>query len=364
MFEWLIDLALELAEWYRRGRFSSKDRSSFYSKLGMLTKNGLTLKAALTTLHNVFSEGGTKPNKIKAIVAEECLAGQRAGKDIASTLVDWVPYEEAATIAAGARSEQGQHEALLRARQIVKRKAEMRKLMTKALSYPTMLWVAMGGLLYYTSKTVMPNLIRMTKPESWDVTAQIMSVLANIVGVHGELVLLVVFSVIGAVIWSIGHVTGLPRVYLDRLPPWSIVRTVRGATFLYNFGVLQASGDKAITILHNELKHANAYMRERVEGAIMGVKNGKNIGEALHMAGHEFPSREAIEYLRVIAPLNGGPEQMMEFAEDWMADSMEQVEAIAAMLGNLSLIAVFGVMGFLLSGAGAIGMQAMGSMGQ
>ncbi|KVV07494.1 type II secretion system F family protein [Burkholderia ubonensis] len=364
MFDWLIDSTLEIADFYRRGRFNAKERSSFYSKLGMLTKNGLNLKMALTTLYGVFSENGTKPNRIKAIVADECLAGQRAGKDIATTLMDWVPYEEAATIAAGARSEKGQHEALLRARQIVKRKAEMRKLLTKALSYPTLLWVAMAGLLYYTSKTVMPNLIRMTKPENWDITAQIMSVMANIVGEHGKLVLCVIFSIVACVIWSIGHVTGLPRVYLDRIPPWSIVRTVRGATFLYNFGVLQASGVKGLTILHGELKHANAYMKERIEGAIMGVKNGKNIGEALHLAGHEFPSREAIEYLRVIAPLNGGPEQMMEFAEDWMADSMEQVEAIAAVLGNLSLIAVFGVMGFLLSGAGSIGMQAMGSMGQ
>ncbi|HEP6430534.1 TPA: type II secretion system F family protein [Burkholderia cenocepacia] len=364
MIDWLMDLAIEVAEFYRRSRFSSKERSSFYSKLGMLTKNGLTLKTALSTLHNVFSENGTKPNRIKAIVTEECLAGQRAGKEIALTLMDWVPYEEAATIAAGARSEGGQHTALLRARQIVKRKSEMRKLLTKALSYPTMLWVAMAGLLYYTSKTVMPNLIRMTKPENWDMTAQIMSVMANVVGEHGKLVLLLIFAVVAAVIWSVGHVTGLPRVYLDRVPPWSIVRTVRGATFLYNFGVLQASGVKALSILHSELKHANAYMKERIEGAIMGVKNGRNIGEALHLAGHEFPSREAIEYLRVIAPLNGGPEQMMEFAEDWMAESMEQVEAIAAVLGNLSLIAVFGVMGFLLSGAGAIGMQAMGSMGQ
>ncbi|CAE6793740.1 hypothetical protein R70006_04971 [Paraburkholderia domus] len=349
---------------YRRSRFSSKDRSSFYSKLGLLLKNGLKLQDALATLHLVFSVRGKKPNRIKAIVAEECLSGQSKGKELSETLLNWVPYEEAATIAAGSRSTQGGHEALLRAKKIVKRKAEMRKVLVKSLTYPAVLWLAMGGLLYFVSKTAMPQLVKMTKPQDWDTSAKIMNLMSNIVGHHGPEVLLVIGAIIAWVIWSTRHVNGIARVYLDRIPPWSILRMVAGATFMYNYGVLQASGVKAIDILENERRHATPYMIERIDGAIMGVTNGRNIGEALYLSGHEFPSLEAIEYLTVIASLDGGPEQMMEFAEDWMGESLEEVEAIAAVLANLSIIAIFGVMGFILSGASAIGMQALGSAGQ
>jgi type II secretory pathway component PulF len=361
MLQRLIDGVLDT---YRRSRFTSTDRSSFYSKLGLLMKNGLSLEKSLNTLLRVFSERGKKPNRIKAVVTEECLQWQARGQELSLTLLAWVPYEEAATIAAGAQSTEALHEALQRAKKIVRRKAEMRKVLVKSLSYPAVLWIAMGGLLYFVSKTAMPQLVKMTKPADWDTTAQIMSVMSNIVGDHGVLLLCSLAAIVGCVVWSTRHTTGIVRVYLDRVPPWSILRMIAGATFMYNFGVLQASGMKALDVLEQERKHATPYMLERIDGAIMGVTNGKNIGEALQLSGHEFPSSEAIEYLTVIASLNGGPEQMMEFAEDWMAESLEEVEAIAAVLANLSIVAIFGVMGFILSGASSIGLNALGTVGQ
>jgi type II secretory pathway component PulF len=351
-------------DWYRRSQFTAKDRVSFYGKLALLQKNGIKLKESLETLKNIFSEGGRKPNRIKAIVAEECLSAQRDGDELSLALQDWVPYEEASTIAAGSASSKGIHESLLRAKKIVTRKSEMRKLLVKSLSYPAVLWMSMFGLLYYAAKNVMPQLIKMTKPENWDTSAQIMNVLTIVVGQHGSAVLIAATLGVGTVIWTMRNVTGIVRVYLDRVPPWSILRMVYGTAFVSNYGVLQASGIKPVVILEAEARNANPYMRERLEGALMGLKNGLNIGEALDRSGHEFPSREAIEYLRVIANLDGGPEQMMEFAEDWSSEVMEEVAAIAATLGNVSVFAIFAVMGFLLSGASTIGMQALGSTGQ
>ena len=92
----------------------------------------------------------------------------------------------------------------------------------------------------------------------------------------------------------------------------------------------------------------------------MGVKLGKNLGEALYDAGYEFPSRQAIEYLRLIVTLDGGPEQLMEFADDWMTDTIEQVGALGSMIGNLALLSIFAVMGLVISGMSSVAMKALG----
>lgn len=344
----------------RRMRFSPKHRTDFYKQLAMLLKNGAKQRDALSKLRDVFSLNGEKPNNIKAVVADDCLAALSDGEKLADALGDWAPYEEVATIAAGERSNSGPHVGFLRAALLLKRKVMMRKAVVGALSYPAVLLAALLGVLYYISVTVMPTLMSMTKEAEWDTSTYVMAGMANLIGHHATEVMLCVGGGVLFVLWSMNNLVGIPRVYFDRFPPWSIARMVRGATFLYNFGVLQASNVKALQILDDDLERANPYMAERLEGAKMGVKLGKNLGEALYDAGYEFPSRQAIEYLRLIVTLDGGPEQLMEFADDWMTDTIEQVGALGSMIGNLALLSIFAVMGLVISGMSSVAMKALG----
>ncbi|WP_233176949.1 type II secretion system F family protein [Ralstonia sp. ASV6] len=344
----------------RRLRFSADDRIDFYKQIALLLKNGVKPLDALSTLWGVFSLNGEKPNVIKAVVADDCMAALAAGDSLADALEAWAPYEEVATIAAGERGN-SEHGGFLRAALLVQRKKQIQATVVKALSYPAVLLIALAGSLQYIAAKVVPAMLNMTKKADWDTSTYIMAGMANVIANHW-FELLVCAAVMGVfVLWSWNNLTGILRVYLDRLPPWSVGRMLRGATFVYNFGVLQASNVKPIQILEDDIKRANPYMLERLEAAKSGVRMGKNIGEALFDAGYEFPSRQAIEYLRIIVSLDGGAEQLMEFSDDWMKKTIEDVEKLGAFIGNLILLGVFSVMGLLITGLGAVGMQAIGA---
>jgi len=353
------DLVQDSLDSLRRLRFGAASRTDFYKQLAMLIKNGVKQKEALAKLYDVFSLNGEQPNNIKAIVADECITALTEGDKLSEALEDWVPYEEAATISAGERSTEGPQLGYERAALLVQRKSSMRKAVVSALTYPAVLTVALIGVLYYISVKVMPTLMNMTKEEDWDTSTYVMAWLADLIGHHAMLLGCLGVAGIVFVIWSFNNLTGIARVYLDRLAPWSIVRMVRGATFVYNFGLLQATGIKAIKILEDELERTNPYMEERLAGAKQGVKLGKNIGDALLDSGYEFPSRQAIEYLRLIVSLDGGAQQLMAFADDWMDHTIEQVTIIGNMIGNLALLGVFLVMGLLISGMSSVALKAL-----
>src|SRR5258708_1410413 len=84
-------------------RFDGDQRRMFYAQLAMLMRNGMNLQAALTKLLSVYSFDGKKPNRVKALVAKECVDGLAASATIPDSLIAWIPYDEHATIAAGVR---------------------------------------------------------------------------------------------------------------------------------------------------------------------------------------------------------------------------------------------------------------------
>jgi len=343
-------------------RFGGDQRRMFYAHLAMLLRNGMNLPAALTRLLSVYSFNGSKPNRVKALVAKECIDGLASSDTIPDSLMDWIPYDEHATIAAGLKGDGGIEKALGRASELVKRKAIMRSVLSKKLSYPAIQAVALCALLYYISKKALPQILQMTDKSHWDFTAYAMDVCATVVGDYGSVLLVVMLVIAGFTIWSINNLTGSARLWLERIPPWSIVRRTRGATFFYNYGLLQFSGEKGLDILKGFLENANPYMAERINGAIKGVKNGKNIGDALYLAGYEFPSREAVEFVRAIAGLEGGHESMMTFASEWMDQTVEEVSILADTMALLVQLANFATIAFVLAGSSSIGGAALGGI--
>ncbi|ODP35036.1 type II secretion system F family protein [Pandoraea sp. ISTKB] len=352
------ELLIPVADQLRRNRFDVRSRTSFYRALALLLKNGAKLRESLEKFHHVKSHGGRKLGRIEAVVSDECLIGLRAGNSISQTLADWIPYEEAATIAAGERGEGGLHAAFKQAQEIAERKAAMKGVIVKASAYPGFLMIALGGVLYFIASSVMPMLSKMTKREDWDFSMYVMAFLASMVKDHYVALLVTVMVTVVFMTWSINNLTGPLRVRLDRLPPWSVFRIMRGAAFVYNFSTMQVAGDTAQKILEREWQLANPYMRERIDGALMGVRNGKNIGVALRDSGYEFPGRESVEYLQLIASLEGGPEQLKKYAEECMNDAVKEVEAIGAVITSVVLLLMYSVMGIVVSAAGSMGLQA------
>jgi type II secretory pathway component PulF len=345
--------------------FVGDERRVFYVHLSMMMRNGLVLRVALQKLYGIYSLSGrnTRIWNAKAAVTKECLDGLDQASTVPDTLYDWIPYDEHQLIDAGTKGGGGIELALKRAAELVERKGKMRSTIIAKMSYPLVQLIGVIFLLYYVAVNAMPQILRMSKPENWDFSAHVMAGLSFSVQHYGVLILTGMILMVLFMIWSLPNLTGTLRMWLEPIPPWSICARVWGATFLYNYALLQAQGRMGVEILLDGIETSNPYMSERMHGALVGVKNGKNIGEALHLAAFNFPSREAVEFTRAIAGQDGGHESLMQFTSEWMDQTVKDVSALSDFFSMLVMMFNFGVLFAVLSGASSMGMSAIGQAG-
>src|SRR3546814_18795379 len=88
------------------------------------------------------------------------------------------------------------------------------------------------------------------------------------------------------------------RIYLDKIPPWSIYRMLQGSTFLLNIAIMIKAGVRLQNILIMMDKTGSPWVRSRVGAALAGINSGLNLGQALPGTGYQFPDDRKVQFLR------------------------------------------------------------------
>jgi type II secretory pathway component PulF len=349
MFDGLSD---RINEWWYRLWFHAKLRQDLYSSMVLLLGNQVSLKEALIAQHNVYSDNGKHPERVQAMVLEDCIGAVEEGTKLSSVLRGWIPYDEQSTIAAG---EKGGNlgASLERAAAIIERKRRMQTAIVSATAYPMFLLLTLAVTFYQIAVSVMPKLLRVTKKEYWDASTYALQYLSDFVADYGKALAVVGVIFVVAVVLSLSRLTGRLRFYLDKLPPWNMYRTVQGAVFIYNVSMLLEAGIQKVEVLDDMASIATPYMRERIEGVLAGVTQGRSLGAALDESGYEFPSKRAIAYVKLIGGLEGGDKQLMKFADSWMNESVKVLESLSAVFKQVAI--GFGGLLILLILIGAMG---------
>lgn len=106
------------------------------------------------------------------------------------------------------------------------------------------------------------------------------------------------------------------------------------------------SGMQLSHILNTMLASENTspYLRERIQAINNQVSRGENIGEAMYLAGLDFPDRELIDDFRVYAGLPHFKDQLQDFARDWLQDGIAAIQRRARLLNILFLMLIIGQM--------------------
>jgi len=162
------------------------------------------------------------------------------------------------------------------------------------------------------------------------------------------------------VFWSLPHLSHAKwRIYLDKIPPWSIYRMLHGSTFLLNIALMLNTGIRLQEVLVIMSKNASPWLRERITGALRGINRGDNLGIALYRSGYEFPDVRAIQFLRILADQNGFDKKLKNFGQRWLDQSVKGVERASKIL----LMAGILVIGFLIMMilGGVVGIQQLAS---
>jgi type II secretory pathway component PulF len=335
--------------WWARSQFSEGARLRLYRKITTMLTNGLPLLKVLDELWERASFQGRKPNEPLAIVLADCRRMVKNGFLLCEGLDWWIPATEKMIIMAGEQS--GRLEATLTVLiGVVQAQKQIKSVIVAGLLYPLAICTLIIAYMYVFGVFVIPQFARMVDPLKWHGAARSLYVMSELVQhwlvyLVAALLLLVVVVVAALPRWR-----GNLRVVLDHVAPFSIYRLLVGSGFLLAFSALQFAGitvEKSLLRLANQ---AQPWLRERLDGALLGVKSGLNCGEALRNSGYGFPSREVIDDLCVYAEYKGFAEALKVLADEWVAEGVARVGAQMKVLNGFAIVTLAMVIAWMVTG--------------
>lgn len=336
-------------------QFGKKERIQFYESLMGVLEDGIPIDVALETVEKAFSNDGKELHPV-SIICSEIAMSVRAGKSLAQSCRARVPPDEASLIETG--EETGNLVQSFRdCVRIIEIRQRIARLIRSVVSLPSLTWGLMWALLYVIALWMVPSMSRRSDPESWTGIPALLYHLSNFVSNYGVFVLILfvgttVLSIStlaifcglkvrpDSPIWKIkiSNLLQRARLLVEPIPPWSIYKALHGSIFLLNMSVMLRTGINQLDALDILERSASPWMKERLAAIHYGVSSGKNFGEALRLAGHQFPDTMAIHYLGVLATRKGFAESMERFANRWLEQTLLRVEATSTFIIALSSV--------------------------
>lgn len=324
-------------------------RLRLYRKIATMLANGLPLLRILDELGSRASSQGRKPAQPLAIALAEWKRAVQNGQPLAEGMRDWVPRAEQLVILAAEQS--GRLESGLAAViDVVQASRKIRASIAGGVAYPALVLTVILAYMYLFGSLVVPEFARVSDPTRWRGSALALYQTSSWVRNWMPLLVLLLVALGFGFLHTLPRWRGNVRILADRLPPYSVYRMVQGSGFLFAFSALLSAGITVEKSLLRLCESANPWMRERLEGALLGVKSGLNCGEALKNAGYAFPSPEIVDDLCIHAEYRGFPEVLRMVADEWLEDGVAQISQQMRVLNGMAIALLAGVIAFLVSG--------------
>ena len=324
-------------------------RLRLYRKIATMLANGLPLLRVLDDLYQRASDHGRSPSQPQAIALFEWKRSVQGGRPLAEGMNEWVPRPEQLVILAAEQS--GRLEAGLEAViDIVRASRQIRSAIVGGAAYPALVAIVVLGYVYLFSALVVPEFARISDPKGWRGAARWLHLMSEWVRDWMPYVVLALAAGVFALFRSLPRWRGNIRLAVDRVPPYSIYRMVCGSGFLFAFSALLSAGITVEKSLVRLCECASPWLRERLEGALLGVKSGLNCGDALKNAGYGFPSPEIIDDLCIHAEYRGFPEVLKMMADEWLEEGVAQISAEMKVLNGIAVGLLAVVIACLVTG--------------
>jgi type II secretory pathway component PulF len=342
--------------WLLKLTFSTKTRMRLYEKIGKFIANGVPITHALDEIYVHVSVEGKKPKAAAARVVDEWRRSIRNGRSFARAISGWATAEELSVLDAGEIS--GRLDKAIDDVMFINLARKRIRGAVFGLVYPMVLVGTTCLYLYIFGTQVVPAFARILPVERWQGAGVQMAMLSKFV-LHGLAPLLVICTVLLVVIMAtLGRWTGRARQAFDKVPPWSLYRLAVGSSFLISLAALLHAGvavPEALRIMHAT---GSPWYRERLAATRRMVLNGaRNIGDALHKTGYQFPSWEMVIDIRSYASLDGFEDMLDRLSRQWLDESVAQIQTQMDVLRNVAIVVMGLVFIWIASGMIALQMQ-------
>lgn len=335
--------------WWAKLQFDEGKRLRLYRKIAKMLSNGLPMLRILDDLQQRASHRGTRPNEPLAIILDDCRRAVQNGNLLSEGLEGWVPRSEQLIIMAGEQAGQ-LDKTLLAVTNVVQASRRIKSVVMSGVSYPVVIFSLVIVYVYLFGTRVIPEFARIVDPTQWKGSAKSLHVMSVFVQSWMLLVVFVLVALVVAVLVAMPRWRGNVRAFIDRFAPFSIYRLIVGSGFLMAFSALQTAGITVEKSLIRLSMMSSPWLRERLDGALLGVRSGLNCGEALRNAGYGFPSEEVIDDLCIYAEHRGFAEALKLLADEWLEEGIEQIALQMKLLNAFSIITLAIVIGWLVTG--------------
>ena len=319
--------------------FRGSRKTRTIRQMQRLIKAGVPITVILNMLWNLNAKKGRKPKDPIALMIREWQRRLNQGKSLAASMHGWISTSEEMIIEAGELSDK-LAKSLDGALHTDKATNAIKRAVTVGLAYPALLLLVMIGILWGFSKEIVPTFATILSPEKWTGNAAILHLVSGYVVKWLPLVGVLMLGIGFLVVISLPNLTGAARRYLDYLPPWSIYKTIQGASFMIAMGGFISAGASVPESLRRMAGIGTPYLRERVSAILARVNMGRNLGQAMIETGYEFPENEIAGEISIYAELDGFDESIDLLAREWVESTIENVKAALKILNNLMLFAI------------------------
>ena len=327
--------------------FSRRKKTRLVRQLQRLINAGVTVRISLSTLYDQYSKGGTKPKEPMALMIAEWNQKIQLGKPLSTAMSGWVSPAEQMIIEAGEQNDNLAN-SLSDALEANDASSKIFKTIASGVLYPIILMIVQIGMYYGFSTEVVPTLSEVVPPETWTGNPHIMYVISQFIVSWLPLLIILLVGTIIAIVFSLSHLTGPTRPYLDKMPPYSIYKVTQGASFMISLRGFLSAGMAIPEALRRMKKVSNPYSTERIEAILARVNMGRNLGQAMLDAGNNFPDDEIATEIAVYSGLDEFDKNLDTLAKEWINDAVERAKQASKTLNTVLIISIAGSVGFLV----------------
>ncbi|ARM86294.1 type II secretion system F family protein [Marinobacter salarius] len=254
-------------------------RIDLYGFLSTLVQSGKDLQDAAGQVAQslesqadeiVLGKGGLlKSAKLYRYLESE----QRYGNPLHVSLMDRVPDAEIMMLLAG--EEGSRIEGLNSAQISARRSAEMKKKLTAALTYPTIVLCVVVFAMHWLGGNLIPTMEELKPVSQWSRGEQLLHYLTTNVPIWFPLFLIGLGTFIGIVMLVNAKVVGPAREKITWLPPFNVIRKVTAATYLGTLASLVKAGSNWSSAL-NAMKQntTSPYLGYYLDEASIKMRSG------------------------------------------------------------------------------------------
>ncbi|MDE2774263.1 MAG: hypothetical protein OXI46_11265 [Gemmatimonadota bacterium] len=301
-----------------------------------LLASGMDLQRALPLVADISGRSGR--GRLGGILGK-LRAALRTDR-FAATVAGYVPEAEALLFARFGMADDAR--LFQSAARVVAVETRIAAAIRQALAWPAFLFILIFVLLFGLGTTLFPTLETLAPIRQWPLLSQLVGRAAFTVAGNAPVFGVGLVVGFGAYKWAESHYIGPGRVWLDRIPPFSLYRIRTGATFAFVLIENARVGHEINrAFLDGVAASVPPYSRSRIQ-AIAALAERTSIGGAAVAAGHGFPDPELNAVLRAYAGQADWVERYGGYADAWLERLQEKIDAVLQLLrlGLMVLAAV------------------------